>query len=1666
MGEEVLFEIERVRLTRVGGPGSATTAVRKEYLGPESAIRARHESTMLSLLSGLSGVPTLLAIPSDQQSILMSDVAGISLATLLNDGPLDVATLLGLAADLAEVIAAVHSRGVVHRDINPRTILLHGSPRHVMLVDFERATATDPHQVHPINNLMGALAYLAPEQTGRTGWTIDHRSDLYAFGATLYEMATGAPPFGNADPLRLTHGHLTQVPTNPATVVPAIPPALSAIIMRLLEKEPNRRYQSAHGVRHDLMKLISLGTRRMRVRDREPDNFTLGERDFPDRLTPPSRLVGRDAEIKVLSEAFAAVATGDHRTVLIAGEPGVGKTSLMDTLRPLVSATRGWFLAGTCNQYAVGLGPSALRQAIRNLARMLLAEPEVELGLLRKRLRDRMGANASLLVAAEPRLEPILGIPSGGETPADPALARRRLHRAIADLLIGVASLERPIVLFLDDVHWADSGSMEIIDMLRSTDQLNHMLLIYAYRESDSGGSHPLQQFLLPPGAIPERTVLLRLTNFHLEQLQSLLGQMLRLPASEVTSLATFTMAAEAGNPFRTVELVNALRRDQLLVLGDEGWAWAQEKLAERLAPTNQPDDVVRRLTTRIMELPAPSRMLIEILACLGGSADLSLLRVLEAETGLPRVLSDGLLVMDLGSHPAVRFAHDWIHQATRAGMSDSDRHAQMLGLARRLANHPDYPVLAADQYLGVISSLDDPAELRSVVPLLRLAAERARLAANFELVDCYLAAALCALNTIADDAHPDSQERLEIDVAWHAALYALGKSREVDEVYARIRRHPSHLLLPAMATWAQISSLTNRGDIHAALELGLAALAELGLPAPNPDELASVVERGLNDMVRWAADPHFSPADQALPAGLLAAAAPVRESTVEDPWIPVVGRILGRLVVAAYFCASPLAHWLTVEAFRLWIRRGPHPALVSPLVHTAAVMIARRQDYSTGHTVVRRILATCETMGFLSEMGQARQVYASSAGPWFEPLEQTIRQAHHAREELLQAGDVQYAGFACYSIAIQSLDCQPTLAGLLAEVNAGLALSARTGNDLVAASLVAFRQSVRALQGHTRNLASADDADFSEAEHVAAVSTSPTAGAFYHLTRGFVGLLFNLPDQLHQHVVSVRPLLGAIAGTYGTTMTTVLLAMDAATRLREGRVPADERVQVRGDLTECANWLAQRAATAPENYQQLSHLIEAEIAWLEGDIPDALRTFDCAQREAASRSRPWHRALITERLARCQLANEIEYGGRLSLREARNAYRDWGATAKVEQLDREYPFLRTMASIPNSSVRQRSPGSPAPSGADTVDMLAVLRASQALSSETNLVRLQERIAEVLRTLTGATAVTVVTWNDDAAEWFLPSPGGRTELSLAEAAAERLLPLSVFRYAERTGEPLLVEDATRDDRFCVDPYLRDLEACALMVVPIRTRGRPRVMLLLENRHSTTTFTVNRLDAVMLLAGQLSVSLDNALLYADLESRVAARTVALEEVNHRLEHLVVTDPLTGLANRRQLTDRLGIEWRNALRWGAPIGMAMIDIDHFKLYNDHYGHLAGDHCLRRVAETIDGSTRDTDLLARYGGEEFAIILPGANNAVTYRVAERIRRAIIDRAEPHALSPQRIVTISIGTTSVSPTAQSGVDHLLEAADLELYRAKSSGRNTVSGGGNRERIQGQLAR
>jgi signal transduction histidine kinase len=1401
------------------------TVIRKEPLGSGAEARLAHETAILERLRGAQGVAQLLDSPRYPGSIVLADAGGESLAELAK--PFGGAELIELATELARAVASMHARGVIHRDIHPGNVVW-SRDRGCCLVDFARATTLAeirPQYAHH-SEIVGALPYVAPEQTGRTGRSVDHRADLYGLGATLYEVATGSPPFGAGDPLRLIHDHLARLPAPPAERTPGVPPLVSEIVMHLLEKEPDKRYQTADGVLHDLI------AARAAQRGDAPV-AAVGTHDVPLRLLPPSRLVGRESEVSAVREAFRGALDGRCRGLLVSGSPGVGKTALVDELRPVVAAADGWFVTGKFDQYQRDLAFHAGYQAFRALGRLLLSEEDAELDRLRRRILEVVGPNAGLLAAVLPEFASLLGAIPG---PSDPLTAQARAQRAAADALRAVATPERPLVLVMDDLQWGGRTPLGFIDLLLSERPIEGLLFVGAYREGALDPSHPLAA---PLSRWSEQAAVshLPLENLRRPALRDLVAESLRVDVTAAARLVDVIEPQTGGNPYETIELLNALRRDGLLVLTAGGWQWDEAAVRAHLGRS----EVAELLGGRVAAMPPASRTLVESMACLGGRIEL---KVLEAACGLPEravgdalvaALEEGLLVMDPGEREAVRFGHDRSRDAVLRRMDPQRRRDLQLDVARRLARVPDLFALAAGQYMPVVDAVMAVGERREVVGLLRRAAEQATLIGDHARVSGLMTAALELLDP------QDTDVLVEVYTARHAARVSLGLFEEADADYREIEAVRRGALERPLATPLQVRSLTHRGRLADANELGLQALEECGIDVPSAGELPAMLDRQLETLFRWLGETDEAD-DLARP-------------DVTDPRLLTASRLLDAMLAPTFFVGDlRMFAWVSLQALEIWAEHGPAATLTGTAGNAAFQFLAERGDYGAMYGAARRILGLGENRGYEPGTSHARNVFAL-VSCWFEPFESGIAQSRRALEGLIAGGDLANAGYTLHGLVAALLGCA-SLDELATAVEEGLAFEQRTGGEQAGRWLHEYQWLGGVLRGTFPR-------ESGEAAALSRHAGNPLGLNHVHVTRAVAAAIFGDAESLDRHTRPLPSLAPSVVGWSVSALAHPLRALAVAWRLRE--TPDGDRADLLRELDSLLPWLVARAADAPDNFLHLLHLVEAELAWTRGDFQAAAANFDAALRDVLERERPWQRALITERAARFYLAHGLEHIGHDLLARAREHYRTWGATAKAEQLDWSHPVVRS--------------GEPSTVTAGAIDLVGVLSASQALSSETSLERLHHRVVEVVSAMTGATAVRLLPWSDERSGWVMP-PGGTPP-----ADEGRAVPASVLRYVERTGEPLVVGDAVADERFARDPYFAGLDLCSLLAVPVHSRGRLRAVLLLENRLIRGAFSADRLDAIGLIVGQLAVSLDNAELYTSFrliaDEQAALRRVAVQ-----------------------------------------------------------------------------------------------------------------------------------------------------------------------------------------
>ncbi|XXX78441.1 AAA family ATPase [Sorangium sp. So ce134] len=1444
---------------------------RHELPDDRIVARLRSEYALLRELSLPGAARALDLVPYGAGIALVLERWGdCSLDLALAQGPLPVETALRLGASLARLLGQLHRRGVIHRDVKPQNLLVDAGRAEVRLIDFglatRRAAAGDAADAD--GAAVGTLAYMAPEQTGRMKRALDARADLYALGCTLYQMLTGKLPFELTDELSLIHAHIARRPPPPHERAPAlrIPEAVSAVVMRLLEKSPEQRYQTGDGAACDLERALGELREAGAIRP-----FALGARDWEDRIRRPSRLVGREREQEALREALERARGGETELALFSGPSGAGKSSLAGALREEARLAGGLFAPGKFDLLQRGTPYAALAQAFRAIARRRLSDSAEALEGWAATCRAALGANARILVDMAPELGRILGEPPA-LLEVSPADAKHRFQLTVRRFVRATASAERPLVLFIDDLQWADAPSLALLEAIATDPEIEHLLLLGAYRDAEVGEAHPLRALIEATRASGRRAAVHALEPLDDAALAGMIDDMLLGAGDEAQALCSLVRAKTDGSPLFVEQFLRALHEQGLLSrdLATGRWRWEAERI-ERAAVT---DNVVALLTAKMGRLPEELRRTLAAGACVGAGFEASLV---SAAAGLPpealrraveALLHEGLLVAaGEGEGEAYAFVHDRVQQAAYELLGHGERLDLHLELARELdrrwpEGRGDAELFALlDHYLRAAERLSDPAERRRVADRCLAGGLRAKAASAYAEAVRFLRAgrALVDAEGGAAAAEGGLQElRFEILLALAETEWLAGQPEPGERLFAACRAIARDAVARGRVALAQVPLLTVAGRYPEGLGVGLAALAELGWSFPRePEALAA-----------------FFAAQTARIAPLIAAMSPASLRALPrctDPVARVAGELIGASITAAALSEPPLAASLVFAMPEIAFLHGLYPRAAYGLSMSAVVFTGVLQELALGARCVELVDAARSAEGLLL----AGALHTGNlAGLVVHPDPAAVHERWRdvpelgAREGAITHSEVsQVIPPAARMAAGARLSTCPIPAGPWRDHIAGQSAPAlRAVHDLLAhageadvgeairrvAALPAGSPMVRAIALGAAAFAAVHLGEDREALRLAAEASAQWTAAWCN------------PPALW--ALEILAILGAALPPAA--------APDAA--------DADEDRGVRAAVAAERGRLARLSAFNPGTFRHALLLAEAREAQAAGRHEEAERLYDEAIEHA-------HRqGLVSGEALGLRLAGEHLLGrGRARmagayLRDAHGAYLRWEAAGAAAVLRRRHPELFPVAeparaepagTAAHPAGARRATTATGPAGSQ-IDVVSLLKAAQALASDRDPDSLIARMMRLLAENAGAERAVLVLSRGErlVVRAELTVDPERITLHRDEPAlSSALLPEKVVRYVARSREPLVLERDGGDGRFDDDPYLERRGPASLLIVPLLHQGRLLGVMALEHAGVAGAFPEARVQVVSLLAAQAATAVENAALYSELSS---------------------------------------------------------------------------------------------------------------------------------------------------------------------------------------------------
>lgn len=1480
---------------RADGAPVLAKLLRAERPGPPELARFRHDHAGLESLD-LPGLarPFSLETFENGLAVVLADPGEVSLERWMGSTPLDVPLRVGLALALARLLAQLHEHDVIHNDLRPSHFYLNpAQPAALTLIDLGRAVrlARGTRANPAASDGEEGLRYAAPEQTGRMNRVVDKRSDLYSLGAVLYELFTGRPPFDATDPLELVHCHIARQPLPPLVIERTLPPVLSDLILKLLAKTAEDRYQSATGVERDLERIA-------RALESGPVTaFPLAAEDASGELAIPQKLYGRQAALSELRAHTEACARGGKQLCLLAGASGIGKSALVSELG--AGAVQGTFARGKFDALKRATPYSAIVDACRGVIEVALAEGQGRLARQRAALASALGPNARVLLDLIPELELLIG-----PQPSVPQLgaveAQRRFEDVFQAFIRAFAAPERPLVIFLDDLQWADAASLRLVQLALQAKSVSHLLLIGAYRESEVMAVHPLSLMLAELRRHTPAIHTIELGPLGVAETTQLLADTLGSRATDVEPLAAALLEKTQGNPFFIAQFLRALEESGALVFDRraQAWRWDLSRVNAELAT----DNVVDFMLERLERLSESAQATLRLAACIGHAFDTRTLGLLAGSSGaataigLWEALDAGLVVPLDGNYRYARqsggardddlnaryqFVHDRVRHAAYRLLADDEQRRTHLALGRALleavggAPRDEQLFEIVDHLDRARAAIDDGSERRRLAELNVRAATRARDAAAAAASSAYAGIALELLGSDAWATEPALTYRVHLLKA--ECAYLNGNLQAALEPLDAIEARAATQLERAAGRRLRSVILTNLGRLADACEHGAASARSLGLELPPVDDKAS-----LGAAIGRA----FGRFQQALGGRSMESLAEL--PAMRDPVQLALADVLASTIPAAYQSNPELAVLAVLEGVRLPLEHGTAP--ISPFFYCqyAIVHIASTGDLATADRFGELGVALAARSEHRAAAPAVHFLWAGFVAHWCRPFAVCHTHFRRALELSLELGDYAYASYC----ATHGLGCRFFSGQPLSEIASGIEdsweLIERTGDFVNHGFLSSCARLVRAAQQHTRGDAALDrprtPREFA-GELPPSVQAMDAAGqALLLLLAGdaaaalemtervapLPGIFYAAPHRLYQGLALSR------------------LARESSGSEREERLAALRRA-----LESFEPW----AASCPENHRPGALLLAAELAVLEGRAPDALERYDAAIEAAREHGHTHLQALANELCAELYLARSRPKLARAYLTEAQYLYRRWGAGARATQLGVLHRELLDEPRVGGGPLAAEPGNEPERAIAGRLDLATAVRVTQAISTELELDRVVERVMRTLAESAGAQRAFLVLNHDGAlqleAELHIDPDVVRVGIGRPLEASDEL-PLLVVHYAVRTHKPVVLGDAGADARFRHDPFIASRQPKSVLCVPMLHQGKVSGALYLENNGAADAFNPERCELLQFLAAQSAVAVENARLYGALNAatrRLAQANETLEEqVRERTEQL--------------------------------------------------------------------------------------------------------------------------------------------------------------------------------
>lgn len=1501
-----------------------------EYPSNQDIAMIRREFRIEQKLADVEGVirvHTLETYAYGNLAIVMA-AYGQSLARFIQEAEgrlLSLKRFLNIAIHITHALGQIHQKGVVHKDVVPRNIRLDPETDQIKFVDFGISSelSSERQGIHLSKRLEGSLAYISPEQTGRMNRDLDYRSDYYSLGVTLYELLTGKLPFHATQNLEWVHCHISKRPPRPARDDIDIPSALAGIILKLMSKNAEDRYQGIYGLNSDLERCQRELAETGAIAD-----FALGQNDISEDFRIPQKLYGREQELAQLMSLFEQVSRGATGMCLVSGYSGVGKSALVSEIYKPVVKRKAYLIQGKYDQFQSNTPYSAIAQAFAGLITQLLSESPEQLKRWRSELLDTLGPNGRIMTDLIPNLSQIIGVqPDVPELPATEA--QNRFQILFIKFVKLFATSEHLLVIFLDDLQWCDVPTLNLIQRLVTSRELSHLLLIGAYRSNEVDVGHPL---ILTLNEIRKSRDFEEIVVQALEvnAVNQLLADTLRCELVRSQAIANLIFDKSDGNPFFINELLKNLHEEEVISFDPEAgrWVWDMESVKR----TGMSGNVVDLVVTNLRKLAPATQHVLQLAACIGNTFDLKTLSIINQQTMettsvelLDALKKNMILPLDedykfVGTNkeanpeapgatghdsvnPVYKFQHDRVQQAAYVLIGENHKQAVHLSIGRLIQQHSTDEEIE-EQLINITDHLNlgralitDMTERRELSILNLRAAQKARHSAAYQSALEYVET---GQQLLPDNAWKGDYDLVkELSLEHQQCAYFTGNlegaDAGIDEMLQQVRTKLEKAEILSMRT-RQYATI---GKMEASIQAAIMGLSLLGIRISGTPRWLDI-QREIWQ-VRWNLGKREI-------SGLIDA------PTMTDPEKIVSIRLLNEIFPAAFLSGSGnLFPFLVLKLVNISLRHGNSPESAFAYAAYGMLLCGSLDDPATGLKYGKLAVDMNDHFQDIKLKSRVIYVYGMFIHHWSNHWATMTPWFRKGIEAGYQSGDLLYLAYSAQDCIIWDPGMDLQTASAEQKKYLTIVKDCEYMDSFDSGTL--FRQMQLNFQGLTTERFSLNDETFDEQACVKGMQERKfmTGIANYQIYKAEICFLYGDYARALKHVREQDKLISSSMSLPQLVRFRIIAFLTLAALCPDMSI--SERLKTRKRLKKDLRQMSRWARNCPENFSHLKYCMQAELARLAGHMEKAISGYHAAIAAARDNGFVRDEAVANELLARYYIAEGHDQAAEGYLRAAHYLFYRWGASRKVEQMEELYPGLNanTLAQAKESAGQLPHRGTSHSTSLDSasLDMESVMQAARAISGEIVLDQLLRKVMQILLENAGGQkgyfvlnrAGQLVIEAQSEADQDSEEHG--TELKLPYEVDEQnpVLPVSIINYVLRTRNHVVLDQAMQSEQFATDPYIVANQPQSIICMPILRHGEFEGAIYMENNLATGAFTEDRIAVMSMLSAQASISIENAQLYDSLETKVQERTAALtltlNDLKTAQSQLVQSEKMAGL-----------------------------------------------------------------------------------------------------------------------------------------------------------------------